>query len=208
MPQGASESGGAVSGAARLARLARLAGGPRGATRYPGGATRDPGGATRGPRDATRPRLRDIAGCRRGVAAIEFALLATPFLTLVFGFIAVSTVFYTWSTMQNAAQYAAMLVATGQITSLSTGTISSSNNTATTQCSSSLTSTEAEYYACSSLPSWATFSVTTTETCSVPSVEVSVSVNGSAAAIVDFFGIFAGTTLTSNATVMKEGSCP
>ena len=155
-----------------------------------------------------RAMLGPIGACRRGVAAVEFAMIATPLMLLVFGFISVSTVFYTWSTMQNAAQYAAMLVSTGQIKSISSGALSSSNTSASTACSGTLTSSEAEYYACSNLPSWASFTVTTTENCAVPSVEVSLSVSATQAAIVDIFEFFTGITLTANATVMKEGSCP
>jgi len=135
-------------------------------------------------------------------------MIATPLLVLVFGFISVSAMFYTWSSMQNAAQYAAMLVSTGQVKDVSTGALSASNTSATTPCSGTLPSTDAEYYACGNLPSWATFTVTTTENCSVPSVEVSLSASASAVAIVDIFNFFSGKTLTANVTLMKEGSCP
>ncbi len=152
--------------------------------------------------------LHDIGRCRRGVAALEFAIVATPLMLIVFGFIAMSAVFYTWSTMQGAAQYAALMVSTGQIKSLTTGSITTSNTTATATCSGSLTATEAEYYACTGLPNWATFTVTTTENCATPSVAVSLSVSASAAAIADVFQIFTGKTLVANAVVMKEGQCP
>lgn len=152
--------------------------------------------------------LRNIFRCHRGTAAVEFAIVATPLMLMTFGFIAISAVFYTWSSMQNAAQYAALMVATGQVKSLSTGAITTSNSTATATCSSSLPSTEAEYYACSGLPSWVTFTVTTTENCATPSVTVSLSASASAAAIADVFSIFTGTTLVSNAVVMKQNQCP
>jgi len=142
------------------------------------------------------------------VAALEFAILATPLMLLIFGFISISSIFYTMSAMQNAAQYAASLVATGQITSLSTGPITTTNTTATVKCGSTLTATEAEYYACTDLPGWASFTVTTTENCATPSVAVSLSVDASAAAIVDMFQMFTGKTLVGNAVVMKEGQCP
>lgn len=152
--------------------------------------------------------LRDIGRCSRGIAALEFAIVATPLMLITFGFIAVSAVFYTWSAMQNGAQYAALLVATGQVKSLSTGAISAGNTTATTACGTSLTSTEAEYYACTGLPSWVTFTVTTTENCATPSVTVSLSASATAAAIADVFSIFTGKTLVSSAVVMKQGQCP
>jgi Flp pilus assembly protein TadG len=156
----------------------------------------------------TARMLHGIGHCRRAVAAVEFALVAMPLLILIFGFVSMSAVFYTFSSMQNAAQYAAMLVSTGQIKNVSTGALSSSNTTATTSCSGSLVSTEAEYYACGSLPSWASYTVTTTENCATPSVEVSLSASASAAAIVDIFQFFTGKSLVANATEMKEGSCP
>ncbi len=149
-----------------------------------------------------------IGRCRRGVAALEFAIVATPLMLMVFGFIAVSSVFYTWSAMQNAAQYAALMVSTGQIKSLSNGAFTARNTTATATCSGSLTTTEAEYYACTGLPSWTSYTVTTTENCSTPSVTVSLSASAATAAIADVFAIFTGKTLVASAVVMKEGQCP
>jgi Flp pilus assembly protein TadG len=152
--------------------------------------------------------FQDIGHCRRGVAALEFAIVVTPLMLMVFGFIAASAVFYVWSTMQNNAQYAALMVATGQVTSINTGALSTSNTTATTKCTGSFKTTQAEYYACTGLPAWATFTVTTTETCATPSVAVTLSVSATAAAIEDVFSIFSGKTITASTTVMKEGTCP
>ena len=141
----------------------------------------------------------DISRCRRGSAALELALVATPLIMLLFGFIAASAVFYSWSTMQNNAQYAALLVSTGQVKSWNTGAIN---------CSGSLSNTKAEYYACSGLPSWATFTVTTAENCAVPNVTVSISASATKAAIVDVYKVFTGKTLLASAVVMKQGLCP
>ncbi len=157
---------------------------------------------------ATGWRVLDIARCRRGIAALEFAIVATPLMLMTFGVIAVGAVFYTLSAMQSATQYAALMVATGQIKSISTGAFTTSNTTATTTCSGSLTSTEAEYYACTGLPSWVTFTVTTTENCATPSVAVSLSASATTAAIADVFSIFTGKTLVANSVVMKQGQCP
>jgi hypothetical protein len=115
---------------------------------------------------------------------------------------------FTWSAMQNSAQYAALLVSTGQVKSLSTGAITTANETATTACSSSLTSTEAEYYACYGLPGWGSYTVTTTENCAVPSVQVSISASASSIAIGDVFALFSGETISAQSVVMKEGQCP
>jgi Flp pilus assembly protein TadG len=144
--------------------------------------------------------LFDLSGCRRGTAALEFVLASGPTLLLLFGFIAVNAVFYTWSTMLASAQNAAMLMATGQITSF---------QSKATTCTGSLTSSQAEYYACQGLPTWASFSVTASENCTAPaSVTVQVSANASAAALADVYAIFAGKTLQVQSSMMKQGTCP
>jgi Flp pilus assembly protein TadG len=152
--------------------------------------------------------LKRLRRCDRGVAALEFALVVTPLMVISFGFISVCLALYTMTAMQNAAQYAAYMVASGQTKAISSGALSSSNTTATTTCSGSLSSTEAEYYACQGLPTWATFTVTTTENCATPSVSVNLSVSATSAAVADIFGIFSSTNLTSSAVAMKQGACP
>ena len=145
---------------------------------------------------------------RRGVAAVEFAILAPTLMLMVFSFVALSTIFFSWSAMQNSAQYAALMVSTGQVKSVSSGALSSTNNSATTTCSSSLTSSEAEYYACTGLPGWGNYTVTTTENCAVPSVAVSISATGASIALMDIFEFFSGQTFSAQSVVMKEGQCP
>ena len=142
---------------------------------------------------------RGLGGCRRATAALEFVLVSGPLLLLLFGFIATNAVFYTWSIMQNNVQYAALMLATGQIKSFSSSGVT---------CSSSLASTQVEYYACSGLPSWASFTATTAETCSVPNVSVTLSVNASTAGLADIYALFSGKTLTAQSTTMKQGNCP
>ena len=149
-------------------------------------------------RPGNRP-WREIGGCRRATAAVEFVLVSGPLLLMLFGFIATNAVFYTWAIMQNNAQYASLMLATGQVTSFSSSAVT---------CSGSLGSTQVEYYACSGLPSWATFTATVTETCSVPNVSVTLSTNASTAGLADIYSIFAGKTLTAQATTMKQGNCP
>jgi Flp pilus assembly protein TadG len=142
---------------------------------------------------------RNLRGCRRAAAAVEFALVSGPFLLLLFGFVATNSLFYCWSVMQNNAQYAAMMMATGQITSWSGSGVS---------CSSSLASTQVEYYACSGLPAWTTYTAKATETCSVPNVSVTLTTNASTAGLADIYSLFSGITLTAAATAMKQGTCP
>lgn len=149
-----------------------------------------------------------LCRCRKGVAALEFALLSTPLLLLTFGSVATCMALHTMAAMQNAAQYSALMVATGAVKNLTTGPISTTNTTSTTQCSGALATTDAEYYACQGLPPWATFTVTTTENCATPSVTVALSVDASAAAVADVFSFFKGSNLTSRAVVMKQGTCP
>lgn len=147
-----------------------------------------------------RPGRPALIDCRRGTAALEFVLASGPTLLLLFGFIAINAVFFTWSTMLNSAQNAAMVMATGQITSF---------QSRATTCSTALTSTQVEYYACQGLPTWAAFTVTATESCTSPaSVTVRVTADASAAALADVFSIFAGKTLTVQSNMMKQGTCP
>ncbi len=144
----------------------------------------------------------DLVRSRRGVAALEFALAATPFLMMVFGFISVNLIYLSWSSMQNSAYNAAFLMATGQITSFQSKAVT---------CSGSLSSTSAEYYACQNLPTWASFTATATESCSTtaPStVTVLVAANGSTTGGTDIFSFFSGKVVSANATMIKQGTCP
>lgn len=141
----------------------------------------------------------DLVGCRSAAAAVEFALVSGPFLLLLFGFVATNAMFYTWSVMQNNVQYAAMMMATGQITSWSSTAVS---------CGSTLSTTQVEYYACTGLPAWTTFTAKAAETCSVPNVSVTLTTNASTAGLADIYSLFSGVTLTAAATAMKQGSCP
>jgi Flp pilus assembly protein TadG len=149
-----------------------------------------------------------LASCERGSVAVEFALASVPLMLMVFGFIATAAVFNTWSTMQSNTQYAARLMSTGQITSNNTGTITTSNNSVTTACSSSMRNTQVEYYACTGLPTWTTFNVTTTENCATPSVTVTLTTSATTAAIADIEKIFSGNTIVATTVMMKEGTCP
>jgi Flp pilus assembly protein TadG len=151
-------------------------------------------------RSGGKRQWRGLGECQRATAAVEFVLVSGPLLFLLFGFIATNTMFYTWSSMQNNVQYAALMLATGQITSFS--------GTGVT-CSPSLTATQVEYYACSGLPSWATFTATATETCSAPAnVSVTLTANASGAALANVYSLFSGKTLTSQSVTMKQGNCP
>jgi Flp pilus assembly protein TadG len=154
-------------------------------------------------------RSNNLAGCRRGSVAVEFAVASVPLMLLVFGFIATAAVFNTWSSMQSNTQYAARLMSTSSIMANTNGTITASNNSSSgVTCSSSLRSTQVEYYACLNLPTWTTFTVTTTENCATPSVNVTLSTGATTAAIADIEQIFSGKTIVAQTTMMKEGNCP
>jgi Flp pilus assembly protein TadG len=50
----------------------------------------------------------------RGVTAIEFAMVATPFLMMLFGIIGVGLYFFTTFTLENAVEQASRILRTGQ----------------------------------------------------------------------------------------------
>lgn len=153
-------------------------------------------------------RLGRMWRCRRGNMALEFALVMPPFLLASFGFIAVSLVLQARSTMQSTAQMAARMMATGQVKNFATGPIAGATATATTVCSSSLASTTVEYHACAGLPTWASYSVTATQTCSVPSVTVTITASGfNATTIGDRAGLMASKVMSVTSVMMKEGTC-
>lgn len=62
-----------------------------------------------------RRRLRAFPREQRGVAAVEFALIATPFFALLFGIIQVAMLFFVSTVLEHAAQEAARDIRTGEI---------------------------------------------------------------------------------------------
>ena len=145
---------------------------------------------------------------RRGTVALEFALVMPPFLLMCFGFIGVNAALMTRSNAQNTAQLAACMMATGQVKNFATGAIAGATATATTVCSGSLATTTVEYYACQGLPTWATFTVTASQNCAVPSVTVRIQATGfNKTTTGDRMGVLLGKTVTATAVMMKEGTC-
>jgi Flp pilus assembly protein TadG len=61
--------------------------------------------------------LRQFANARRGATAVEFALVAVPFLALVFGILELGMMFLVSSTMESSAQTEARTLRTGQFQS-------------------------------------------------------------------------------------------
>jgi Flp pilus assembly protein TadG len=138
---------------------------------------------------------------------LEFSLVAGPLIVVLFGFLAVNMVFHTWSSMQHAAQFAARMISTGQVTNFANGPISGANPTSTITCGGNLTVAQAEYHACANLPAWTSFTVTASRDCATPAVTVSISTNAQTAAIADLAGLFGGKTIVARAVVMAEGQC-
>lgn len=61
--------------------------------------------------------LRRFLGARRGSTAVEFALVALPFITLMFGTLELGLVFMVSTTLDNATDTAARTIRTGQLQS-------------------------------------------------------------------------------------------
>jgi Flp pilus assembly protein TadG len=141
---------------------------------------------------------RGLLGCRRGAAAVEMALVSIPFMIMLFGFVATNSIFLSLSGMQANSFNAAMMMSTGQITSFQGKAVT---------CSTSYGSTTAEYYACQGLPSWATFTVTASESCTSPAT-VTVNLSSSNSALADTYGFFTGKSISAQSVLMKQGTCP
>ncbi|MBI1361942.1 MAG: pilus assembly protein [Alphaproteobacteria bacterium] len=62
-----------------------------------------------------RRRLHELTGDRRGVAAVEFALIAFPFFVLIFGLLEVVMIFILTSTLDYGVMEAARRLRTGEL---------------------------------------------------------------------------------------------
>lgn len=76
-------------------------------------------GGTKKPSPFTKLENKDAARCRlfkdrRGTASIEFAIVATPFLALLFALIETMLVFFATLTLENGVSEAARQIRTGQ----------------------------------------------------------------------------------------------
>lgn len=60
-------------------------------------------------------RLAAACDDQRGVTAVEFAIVAVPFLMMLFGIITVGLFFFTTFSLENAVERAARLIRTGQV---------------------------------------------------------------------------------------------
>lgn len=63
----------------------------------------------------SRSLVRRFVAARRGATAVEFALIAAPFLALMFGVLELGLVFMVSTTLDNATEAAARTIRTGQL---------------------------------------------------------------------------------------------
>lgn len=63
----------------------------------------------------SRSFVRRFVAARRGATAVEFAMVATPFLALMFGVLELGLVFMVSTTLDNATEAAARTIRTGQL---------------------------------------------------------------------------------------------
>jgi Flp pilus assembly protein TadG len=143
---------------------------------------------------------RELLCCRRGVAAVEFALIAPLFFGMLFAIIAFGTGMSALSSMQSGVNAAARSMAIGLATA--------GGSAVTCGAGRALTTGTAENYACGALPSWGTYTVTATQNCATLTDTVSITASASTAVVGDVFGVLTGWTLRANAVTFKEGQCP
>lgn len=148
---------------------------------------------------AMRPALRGFPACRRGVAAMEFAVVAPLFLSILFAIVAFGTSMTSLNAMQSGATMAARSMAIGAATFSGTGV--------TCGTGVALNAGTAENHACRALPTWGTYTVTATQNCSTLSDSVVITASGSTAMIGDVFGLLNGLVLNAHSVMLREGPC-
>lgn len=140
--------------------------------------------------------------CRRGIAAVEFAVTATVLLSLLFGIIAFASTLYAYNMMEAGVSEAARRVAVAE------APFSASNITCGAGASN--TAGTAENIACRSLPKWGTYTVNASLNCTSPARDaiVTITANSSTLALADMYRRIYNTNLVATATYRREGSCP
>ncbi len=88
-------------------------------------------------------RVRRFARAEDGATAVEFALVATPFVALLIAILETALVFFAQQVLQTAATQSARLIMTGQAQTANMTRRSSSSRSATTpaRCSTAVRST-------------------------------------------------------------------
>lgn len=143
-----------------------------------------------------RDAVRRFAKNRSGATAMEFTFVMIPMIILLFGIIQFGGILFLKNDMQNAARDAARRMAAGYMC-FDGGAV---------QCGSH-SANYVEDFACSYLSDWtSSFDVTVSETDTVDGtdMEVAITTDMGAAAIVDLFGLFQGRTLGANAILRRE----
>ena len=72
-------------------------------------------------------RLEAFASDKRGIAAVEFALIAVPFFFLIFGLLEVCVIFIMTSVLEHGASEASRVIRTGQFQALGGGELAFKN---------------------------------------------------------------------------------
>ncbi len=147
--------------------------------------------------EASAPR--GLRRCRRGIAAVEFAVVAPVFITILFAIVAFGTGMTALNAMQSGATTAARSMAIGVSTFSGAAVICGSG--------SALTAGTAENYACRALPPWGTYTVTATQNCTTLNDSVVITANASTAMIGDVLGVLNGLVLNTQSVMLREGPC-
>jgi Flp pilus assembly protein TadG len=140
-----------------------------------------------------------FVNCRRGVIALELAIVFPIFALLLFSIIAFTTSMTALASMQAGAQVAARSMAIGL------STHAGSSVTCGTGVSTSVGN--AEYYACRNLPSWGTYHIVATQNCTTLDDTVTITASGASVAVGDIFNFLSGRTFTAQSIMMREGQC-
>lgn len=130
-----------------------------------------------------RSLLQQTRRDRRGVAAVEFALIIPVFCTILLGTLQYGVLMFTYTAMQDTARDAARKLATGTATA-------------------AVAKTEAK----AALPSWvptADWTITTTDAASGATVNASISVPATSATVLGF--VLMPTTVSAQVYMRKEG---
>ena len=155
------------------------------------------------------PTARRLARCRRGIAAVEFALVLGPFMLFLFGIIGFGLVTYAQSNMVSAARDAArhLSVADDLVTAADIQ-VTCGSAAYNTVVADAAPGTAAEQIACDNLAGWATLiDVRATECVVDRDVTVAISTDASDIFRVDIFGFFT-SDLEAEVTMRRQAECP
>ena len=135
-----------------------------------------------------------------GGSAVEFSLVAFPFILIVFGSVTFGWIFFLISNMESAAREAARRMAVAEA-SFSASDVTCSDAAAQVPGS-------AEFFACGLLVFTTAMTVNADDLCPTErSVRVQITVDAGQVAILDILGYFDGRDLSAEVTLRKEAEC-